>query len=419
MRDEDRDRILHMIEAAESIARFIAGRCRDDLDRDEMLLFAIERAIEILGEAASPGPAPACATPVCDRSLLREVEVPRRPEVRPISAGGGCRSGPAAARAGRGIRPRRISEKTSTHPQCCVGLLPSYAAGALRDASAVQTSGRRHPLHRLARDGRDPIVVVVVVKHGKSRRLGGGGDHEVDRLRSAMETRRGHCSRGLKSAYHHIGRDRSLGQGSALLDNVGDIPSSGAVDDLEVDQPAGPKLPCLRQGRQPFPDDILPGAGEHRRIDEVAHGSAHSARSPSLLDPRQVERPRASQPLDVSHHPLVIHEPLQGSIDGLLDRAAPGDAPSPLQQVVVDLDESFRHAPSISDPRSGYTCGLDFSTAAASTPKTARLRDSRSTFGGRRLSFPTRAAMSCARRSLAAAAGTRGPGRPASLTPSS
>jgi hypothetical protein len=123
MRDEDRDRILHMIEAAESIARFIAGRCRDDLDRDEMLLFAIERAIEILGEAASPGPAPACATPACDRSLLREVEVPRRPEVRPISAGGGCRSGPAAARAGRGIRPRRISEKTSTHPQGCVHLL--------------------------------------------------------------------------------------------------------------------------------------------------------------------------------------------------------------------------------------------------------------------------------------------------------
>ena len=53
MRDEDRDRILHMNEAAESIARFIAGRCRDDLDRDEMLLFAIERAIEILGEAGS------------------------------------------------------------------------------------------------------------------------------------------------------------------------------------------------------------------------------------------------------------------------------------------------------------------------------------------------------------------------------
>jgi uncharacterized protein with HEPN domain len=51
MRDEDRVRILHMIEAAEAIAQFTAGRGCDDLDRDVMLLFAIERAIEILGEA--------------------------------------------------------------------------------------------------------------------------------------------------------------------------------------------------------------------------------------------------------------------------------------------------------------------------------------------------------------------------------
>lgn len=53
MRHEDRIRAIHMIEAAESAARFISGRDRDDLDRDEMLLFAVVRAIEIIGEAAS------------------------------------------------------------------------------------------------------------------------------------------------------------------------------------------------------------------------------------------------------------------------------------------------------------------------------------------------------------------------------
>lgn len=53
MRDEDRIRILHMIEAADTVAQFVAGRSRDDLDRDQMLLFALVHAIEILGEAAN------------------------------------------------------------------------------------------------------------------------------------------------------------------------------------------------------------------------------------------------------------------------------------------------------------------------------------------------------------------------------
>lgn len=53
MRDEDRVRLLHMIEAAESVAQFVAGRSPDDLDRDRMLLFAVIHAVEILGEAAS------------------------------------------------------------------------------------------------------------------------------------------------------------------------------------------------------------------------------------------------------------------------------------------------------------------------------------------------------------------------------
>jgi uncharacterized protein with HEPN domain len=50
---EDLVRIQHMIEAAEAAQRFIAGRQRVDLDTDEVLLFALVRAVEIIGEAAS------------------------------------------------------------------------------------------------------------------------------------------------------------------------------------------------------------------------------------------------------------------------------------------------------------------------------------------------------------------------------
>ncbi|HSO83753.1 DUF86 domain-containing protein [Thiocapsa sp.] len=52
MRPEDRIRIEHMLDASQSVARFIAGRTREDLDSDEMLRFALVRAIEIIGEAA-------------------------------------------------------------------------------------------------------------------------------------------------------------------------------------------------------------------------------------------------------------------------------------------------------------------------------------------------------------------------------
>lgn len=50
---EDRVRLRHMVEAAESAMQFIAGRQRADLDADRMLLFALLRAIEVFGEAAS------------------------------------------------------------------------------------------------------------------------------------------------------------------------------------------------------------------------------------------------------------------------------------------------------------------------------------------------------------------------------
>lgn len=53
MRPDDVTRIRHMIEAADAAARFLTGKSRDDLDSDEVLLFALVRAIEIIGEAVS------------------------------------------------------------------------------------------------------------------------------------------------------------------------------------------------------------------------------------------------------------------------------------------------------------------------------------------------------------------------------
>jgi uncharacterized protein with HEPN domain len=53
MRADDRVRVLHMIDAAESLEQFITGRKLADLESDRMLLFAIIRAIEVIGEAAN------------------------------------------------------------------------------------------------------------------------------------------------------------------------------------------------------------------------------------------------------------------------------------------------------------------------------------------------------------------------------
>ena len=53
MRPPDVTRLRHMIDAAETIGRVIAGRRREDLDAHETLALALTRAIEIFGEAAS------------------------------------------------------------------------------------------------------------------------------------------------------------------------------------------------------------------------------------------------------------------------------------------------------------------------------------------------------------------------------
>ena len=53
MLDEDRIRIRHMLDAAEGVIGFTSGRKRADLDDDRMLLFAVVRGIELIGEAAT------------------------------------------------------------------------------------------------------------------------------------------------------------------------------------------------------------------------------------------------------------------------------------------------------------------------------------------------------------------------------
>lgn len=53
MLPSDAIRIRHMIEAAETAQQFVEGRQRSDLDADQMLLFALIRAVEVIGEAAS------------------------------------------------------------------------------------------------------------------------------------------------------------------------------------------------------------------------------------------------------------------------------------------------------------------------------------------------------------------------------
>ena len=42
-----------MVEASQAAMQFVAGRERKDLQTDQMLLFAVLRAIEVMGEAAN------------------------------------------------------------------------------------------------------------------------------------------------------------------------------------------------------------------------------------------------------------------------------------------------------------------------------------------------------------------------------
>ena len=51
MKGYDKARLLHILEAINYIDTFINGRTKDDLYNDPMLRFAIERQLEIIGEA--------------------------------------------------------------------------------------------------------------------------------------------------------------------------------------------------------------------------------------------------------------------------------------------------------------------------------------------------------------------------------
>lgn len=52
MSPDDRVRLRHMADAIEAALKFIEGRSRSELDADRMLVFALVRAVAIIGEAA-------------------------------------------------------------------------------------------------------------------------------------------------------------------------------------------------------------------------------------------------------------------------------------------------------------------------------------------------------------------------------
>ena len=53
MNESDVIRLRHMLDAAKEALSFIAGRSSEDLGRDRMLVLALVKEIEIIGEAAS------------------------------------------------------------------------------------------------------------------------------------------------------------------------------------------------------------------------------------------------------------------------------------------------------------------------------------------------------------------------------
>ncbi len=52
MLPEDQVRVSHLLEAANKAVSYSAGRCRADLDDDELLRLALTKLVEIVGEAA-------------------------------------------------------------------------------------------------------------------------------------------------------------------------------------------------------------------------------------------------------------------------------------------------------------------------------------------------------------------------------
>ncbi len=53
MQKSDEIRLRHMLEAAKEAIEFASGKSRDNLDSDRMLVLALVKEIEIIGEAAT------------------------------------------------------------------------------------------------------------------------------------------------------------------------------------------------------------------------------------------------------------------------------------------------------------------------------------------------------------------------------
>jgi uncharacterized protein with HEPN domain len=53
MRNEDKVRLRHMLDAARDALSFAEGRHREDLGSDRQLVMAVVKCVEIIGEAAS------------------------------------------------------------------------------------------------------------------------------------------------------------------------------------------------------------------------------------------------------------------------------------------------------------------------------------------------------------------------------
>ncbi|MCK4282877.1 MAG: DUF86 domain-containing protein [Candidatus Brocadiae bacterium] len=53
MKNEDRIRLQHMLDAARDALSFAEGRVREDLEADRQLALAVVKCVEIIGEAAS------------------------------------------------------------------------------------------------------------------------------------------------------------------------------------------------------------------------------------------------------------------------------------------------------------------------------------------------------------------------------
>jgi len=53
MREDDKVRLHHMLDAATESLGFVSGRDRRDLDTDRMLVLALVKSIEIIGEAGA------------------------------------------------------------------------------------------------------------------------------------------------------------------------------------------------------------------------------------------------------------------------------------------------------------------------------------------------------------------------------